>query len=1011
MPPGCPDEDQISAYVGGGLDPEGREQIEAHLDRCEACSRLVADLVRIYADDPASISGGSFLSSGSLTRTEGAVVDERRTPELLAPGSAIGRYRTLECVGIGGMGVVYAAYDPQLDRRVALKLLLDDAPSGAERKRARLLREAQSMAKLTHPNVITVHDVGTWHGQVFVAMEFIEGGTLKSWMRERQRTWPEIRDTLLAAGRGLASAHAAGLVHRDFKPDNVLIGNDGQVRVTDFGLARWEDGAVSTGHQLLSSSGENSLSFDDKEVLSAEVSLTRTGALVGTPAYMAPELYAHEVADAATDQFAFCVALYEALYGERPFQGQTLAELATNVVSGDTIEFPTATAVPRYVRNALRRGLSRRRRDRFPSMTALLGALEHRVARKWGQFAIVGVPAAVLGVGLWATAQPPARSTECDAVADPMQQVWNPERRAQIARAFTVSTSPLAAGASDVLLDRVEGYAQRWAEQATSTCDVRAKGDRATFVELSERCLAGRRIALDVALQAFHTVDDADIARAASLVESIERDCTDEVALLSEAPPPAPSELRATVDDMRLELARVEGHQIAGEYAAGVALAESLDARAEALGHDPLEAETKRALGQLLDFAGKPEEAMAAFEEAELLATASRYHNLTASALAEAVYVEGVILARYDEARRLARRAEAAGKAAGLDDVFRSGLLLNQASVEFSAGNFEVSESLAEQALKLRDREAAPMRWADAAFNLASIRMSVGRNEEAIGTLRAYIEIYEAQLGHVHPEVSIGYHSLAIALLAIGDVVEGEKALRTALKILDDTVGESHPLYANPLSDLSVFEADQGHYEQAIVLARKAFALRTAEGARPLSAAANLLHVAEWMVELGRLAEAKTELEAAEAMAVEAVGPEHPRLVEFHLVRASVAAHSGDRKAAEAAFAKATAVPPTRIDDGTETSWINELAWAGMLRALGDEATAITTLRTLLARPAEQRSELRAAEARFELAQLLEKAEPGSSEATVLAEAALRGYRERGRTHDAAGVAAWIADR
>jgi tetratricopeptide (TPR) repeat protein len=780
------------------------------------------------------------------------------------------------------------------------------------------------------------------------------------------------------------------------------------VRVTDFGLARWEDGVVSTGHQILSNSGEASLSFDDEEVLSAEVSLTRTGALVGTPAYMAPELYAHEIADAATDQFAYCVAVYEALYGERPFRGQTLAELATNVVSSDAIEFPSAVTVPRHVRVALRRGLSRRRADRYPSMGSLLAALERRGARRWRQLAVVGVPAALLGVGMWSSAQSGTNADGCDAEGRPIAEVWNPERRVRIARAFTVSGSPLAAGASDGLLADVDAFVDAWTTTARSTCEARSRGGQDAFVALSERCLAERRLALDVALESFDEVDAQDISRATGLVESLQRDCGDEVALLSEAPPPVPAALREKVAEIRLDLARMEGHQAAGEYAAGLALARALDTKATQLGHRPLQAETRRALAELLDFSGEVEEASAKFEEAELLATASRFHRITASALAQSVYVRGVLMQQHDEARRLARRAEAAGEAANLGDPFRSALQLNRASVEYSAGDYEAAERFAEEALRLRDREATPRRWADAAYNLASIRMSMGHNAEAVGTLRAYIDTFEGEVGHLHPEVAVGYHTLSMALLEVGDAVEGEKALRTSLEIVEKTVGKEHPLYASPLSDLASLEAEHGKYAQAIAMTREAAAIREAHGVQPLFVAVGGLHVAQWLSELGELDKAREELEQAHERAVAAVGEEHPRLSEFFLIRATIEARSGDRKAAEAAMERSAALSSPVLGDGTEARWSHQLSWAGMLRVLGEPDEAQVVLRTLLADTEGKRSAFMLAQARFELAQILGDKDPASGEAKALAESALRGFRDAGRTSHASDAAAWL---
>src|SRR5262245_37690244 len=208
------------------------------------------------------------------------------------------------------MGVVYAAYDPELDRRVALKLL---HAGGSVEARKRLLREAQAMARLAHPNVIAVHDVGTWGDEVFVAMEFVEGPTLAERVRDEEPGWREVLDLYLQAGEGLAAAHVAGIVHRDFKPQNALVGRDGRVRVLDFGLAR------GTGALPPREAEEGPDSGAAPGLLVTP--LTRSGSRMGTPAYMSPEQFEGLPADELSDQFSFCVALYEALYGERPFGG------------------------------------------------------------------------------------------------------------------------------------------------------------------------------------------------------------------------------------------------------------------------------------------------------------------------------------------------------------------------------------------------------------------------------------------------------------------------------------------------------------------------------------------------------------------------------------------------------------------------------------------------------------------------------------------------------------------
>src|SRR5580704_2181518 len=345
----------------------------------------------------------------------------------LTRGASIGRYVVLGLVGRGGMGEVYAAYDPELDRKVAVKLLRVKSGNGVSltEGRQRTLREAQAIARLSHPNVVVVYDVGTFEDKVFIAMEFVDGNTVTFWLEQKPRTWQEVLRVFIAAGHGLTAAHEKGLVHRDFKPDNVMVGRDGQVRVMDFGLARQMDkpgikehrargtppkakrgdievgtgtlplehGAVPVDEgTLVLNAGLADSGADGHSSISGlfDARLTRTGAMMGTPAYMAPEQFFGKETDSRTDQFSFCVSLYEALYRERPFPGKKLTELTANVVQGTIRDAPAGTKVPFWVRRILLRGLRSAPSERFPSMAEMLAALgkdPRATRRKWAVWA------------------------------------------------------------------------------------------------------------------------------------------------------------------------------------------------------------------------------------------------------------------------------------------------------------------------------------------------------------------------------------------------------------------------------------------------------------------------------------------------------------------------------------------------------------------------------------------------------------------------------------------------
>ncbi len=414
----------------------------------------------------------------------------------LARGAVVGRYVIENELGRGGMGVVYAARDPVLDRRIAIKLLRSTS-AGA---RARLLREGQALARLRHTNVVTVYDLGEHGDDVFIAMELVEGTTLRGWWRARKRTADEVIDTLTAAGRGLAAAHAAGLVHRDFKPENVLVGRDGSVRVTDFGLARLAAGEV-----------EEDLASADTPLpmppsLAESPTLTRTGALMGTPAYMAPEQHHGAPTDSRTDQFSFCVVMWEALFGERPFAdsepgGEPSLEVLALEVTGGRIRPPPATAVaPQRLRGTLERGLQVKPAARFPTMEALLEARAPPPRRRrW--LAAVGAVAAAGAIT--AIAWPRGGDGEPVPVAVPapvcehtlarMDELWSADARA----AYEARAKPIE---REQDLPWFDQFARRWTGLRRATCDRERAAAGAPGPELSREVAC-----LDAALESFAT--------------------------------------------------------------------------------------------------------------------------------------------------------------------------------------------------------------------------------------------------------------------------------------------------------------------------------------------------------------------------------------------------------------------------------------------------------------------------------------------------------------------------
>ncbi len=352
----CLDDNAVSEFVSGALAQTALLKVEGHLAGCRDCRALVAAM----AQDAALDSNIETVKHEKLSASQVTHLPNRT----LSIGDRVGRYLVLQTLGTGGMGVVFAAYDPQLDRKIALKLLRSGLQLATKDAQKRLRREAQAIAQLSNPNVVGVYDVGTTDdGDLYIAMEFVEGETLTAWLKSYPRSWREIIEVFLQAAKGLVAAHGVGLLHRDFKPDNVLVGGDGRVRVTDFGLAR----------SLLLIDEESARGQTPSLPTALNAALTATGTVLGTPRYMPPEQLAGPDIDARADQFSFCVALYEALYGQHPLAGNTSVAMYEKGEPASPV--PDNTKVPASIGRAVSRGLERDRAKRFPGMSQLMSEL------------------------------------------------------------------------------------------------------------------------------------------------------------------------------------------------------------------------------------------------------------------------------------------------------------------------------------------------------------------------------------------------------------------------------------------------------------------------------------------------------------------------------------------------------------------------------------------------------------------------------------------------------------
>nr|HEX4312592.1 serine/threonine-protein kinase [Kofleriaceae bacterium] len=684
----------------------------------------------------------------------GGVTDDR------ARGTALGRYIVLDRIGAGGMGVVYAAYDPELDRKVAVKVLHGDRVSHDHQ--ARLTREAQAMARLSHPNVVAVYDVGSDGSSVFVAMELIEGDNLTAWRAAHPRSWRDVVRVFVAAGDGLAAAHAKGLVHRDFKPDNVLIrAADDRVAVSDFGLARLLAEVPATD------AAESPVAPRDK-VGALDRTLTRAGALLGTPAYMAPEQHRGEPADARADQFAFCVALYEALYDERPFaaaSGDALDStdaLALEVIKNNVRAAPRATAVPGWLRKLVLRGLASAPGERWPSMTPLLDALRSDPGRRARRLAVAG---GVAAVALAATAMMWSRSdTEppCSSADERVAAVWSPSVSAAAAAAFASTGKPYAVDTWRRAAAIVDDYTGRWSALHTETCqatEVRHE-QSAELLDLRMACLNHRLAAVGALAELYRgRVDQPLLDKAVSAALALPPldACSDDAQLRAVVPLPGDPLLRQRVAALEPKLAAVGALDQAGRYKDGLAAIAPLIDEAKTLAYPVPLADAMFTRVHMLDAMHDFKTASPVIEDA-ITAAANAHEDERTAVLVSSQEYALMSLGRVKEALALGPVADALLKRAG--DPPRSRVAIeNYHGLALQAdGRYAEAEVVLRRAVALQETVAPHEgNLATARFALAAVLANQGKYPEALVEVDKALALVQAIYGENVPAMVSAY--------------------------------------------------------------------------------------------------------------------------------------------------------------------------------------------------------------------------------------------------------------
>jgi tetratricopeptide (TPR) repeat protein/tRNA A-37 threonylcarbamoyl transferase component Bud32 len=696
----------------------------------------------------------------------------------LAAGAQLGRYVVLSQLGAGGMGEVYATYDPVLDRRVAVKVIrpsLDDSTLGSAK--ALLLAEAQALAKLSHPNVVAVYDVGTVGDDVYIAMELVDGTTLKAWLAAPARSWQEIVTVLAAVGRGLEAAHAVGLVHRDVKPDNIILGKDGRPRLLDFGVA------------LAHKPGE----------------MTKSG-IAGTPAYMAPEQFQDGDIGPHTDQFSFGVTLYEALWTKRPFAGDTLVEIADNVCEGRVIEAPPGD-VPAFLRAAVMRSLAKDPAQRFPTMGGLLAAIEPPVRRRALPFIVAGAAVAVAAVAIVATTR--HRPDPCAGFS--LDSVWDSARAAKVQ----------STGARKALDD----YARGWLDHEVAVC--RATEQSEAVRQQRMACLDTRRRQLDatVTLLASGEVKPGQAVQMASGLESL-AGC-DTLAALPGGRPDGPT---AALDAVEDGLARAHALRLAGKYKDARTVATRVLTDAEKLnwGRIAAQAVYERAAAEY--GAGEPAVARESLFETIRRGEQADDWMSEAQAWILLVGVEGGVLSHPDEALRWAKHAEIALAKAGGDEEWRANLLANTAITYNREDRYEDALALQKQAIELYRHALGPDHYRVAVERglIANSYRHLGRLDEAAREGEAALHMTEQLLGATHPSIAIQLGNLALTYRALGRLDEARHALERSLAIKEQELGPTHVSLAVTLGNLADLDRRAGDFAAADARWQRAYDIRIA---------------------------------------------------------------------------------------------------------------------------------------------------------------------------------------
>ncbi|WP_181233082.1 serine/threonine-protein kinase [Enhygromyxa salina] len=718
----------------------------------------------------------------------------------------VGRYRIVRRLGAGAMGEVQLAIDEQLDRAVAVKFV--HAHLAHHRFTERLRVEARALARLAHANVVHIYEVGEQHGRVFLAMEYINGQSLRDWIAQAPG-WERVLSAYLEAARGLAAAHSAGVIHRDFKPDNVLRGAEGRIAVADFGLAALDrpptaddedpeprpasrypcaEASVTETYATPGSKDDGSASF-----------VSRPGEVKGTPAYMPPEQFRGR-SDARADQFALCVSIYEGLWGQRPFARRTVGEMLDGEVDWLPLTPPARARVPKWIWPLIRRGLAVNPDDRWDSVDDLIAALERGLGRRRRRARLIGSGVVALAVGLfsgvgvaWWGGAPGVE--DCTNVARELADTWDRDQRARLSQALasaaessgaawlTDSEAPIVAG-----LDR---WRDRWLDSRAELCRGRAGGDPVVLDRVGA-CLERHHRSTQALVGLMLAADLPTLREAPRAVVRLE----DPRACASEArqggPPDPPRAVAAEVEEVRRELALVEADLLIAHHATALASIDELGPRVAALGYLPLSAELAHARGRALLDGGHTADGLEALEQAADLGEAGHHDRVVADSWRRMAGFAATTKRDLDAGRRWLRRADAAARRVGVAPLGPLGPA-DMARLDFVRGNLQLLEGQfaaafdqLEPLVAVFEDEVDHQDLLFAAHTTTALGVAVlnqGDRDRAIELFGRSLGLLERVHGSGHPDVALAAYNLGQLSLEAGDAELAQIMLERAVQI------------------------------------------------------------------------------------------------------------------------------------------------------------------------------------------------------------------------------------